>query len=180
MPRFAKHLWRIALVSMIIIGSALATFALEPHKTINQYGLDIWLRQNGLPANAVNVVRQSHDGYLWVGTSAGLFRFDGVHFHHVATDPQNNNNPETIVALCQSSDGSLWVGTAYNGLRHLKDGKILLYGDNEGMPERQIREVFESRSGHLWVGTSNGLFKFTGGKFVPIPIDPSFITGIVG
>ena len=179
MPGISNRLiLRLILVLITAAGGTLTVFALDPEKAINQYGHDVWLLQNGLPANSVNVVRQTADGYLWVGTSAGLFRFDGVQFQHVATDPLNNNNPETIVALCESRDRSLWVGTAYNGLRRLKDGKILVYGNDEGFPERQIRAVFESRAGNIWVGTSNGLFKSEGGKFINIPIDPSFITSI--
>ncbi|HTX20034.1 MAG TPA: two-component regulator propeller domain-containing protein, partial [Bacteroidota bacterium] len=67
-----------ALAATIALSSPL--FALDPLKSIAQYGQNIWLRKNGLPANTANTVIQTRDGYLWAGTSAGLFRFDGVNF----------------------------------------------------------------------------------------------------
>jgi signal transduction histidine kinase/ligand-binding sensor domain-containing protein/DNA-binding response OmpR family regulator len=161
-----------------MIMAALPAFALDPQKTINQYGHDVWLRQQGLPANAVNVVLQTRDGYLWLGTSAGLFRFDGVRFGGISTDPGDSKNRETVTALYESRDGSLWIGTAFNGLRRLKDGKILHYGANDGFTERKVKVLFESQAGQLWVGAANGLFKFDGARFNAIPLHPNYIAGI--
>ena len=107
-----------------MIGVVTSLLALNPQKPISQYGRDIWLRQNGLPANAINATIQTRDGYLWFGTAAGLFRFDGVTFTGISTDPKDNRKHETISSLCESKDGSLWIGTPYNGLRRFKDGKI--------------------------------------------------------
>lgn len=79
-------IFRIVLAVVIIICGSLPVLALDPQKTINQYGHNVWFRQNGLPANAVYVGLQGRDGYLWLGTSAGLFRFDGVNFTLVNTN----------------------------------------------------------------------------------------------
>jgi ligand-binding sensor domain-containing protein len=67
-------------------------FALDPQKSINQYGRNTWTRQNGLPTNTVNSILQSRDGYIWIGTSAGLFRFDGVTYTLIGTDPDDSKN----------------------------------------------------------------------------------------
>ena len=76
------------LFLFITLGAPSSLFALDPQKSIAQYGQNVWLRKNGLPANAVNVVLQTHDGYIWLGTSAGLFRFDGVNFTKVNLDAE--------------------------------------------------------------------------------------------
>ena len=72
-----------------ILGAALfasvTALALDPGRAINQYGHDAWSAQNGLPGEAVYQILQSSDGYLWLRTSAGLVRFDGVRF--VLTEP---------------------------------------------------------------------------------------------
>ena len=168
----------LALITALTISISSTALALDPHKTINQYGHDVWLRQNGLPAISINVSLQTRDGYLWLGTAAGLFRFDGVSFTAISTDPENGKNPETISALCEASDGSLWIGMLYGGLRRLKDGVVRRYGSKEGLASPQIKALFESRAGNLWVGTSNGLFRATGGGFVPVPADQTFFTSI--
>src|SRR5947207_1959682 len=88
----------------------IAVYGLSPSRSISQYNCRTWTRENGLPVNGINSIAQSHDGYLWIGTSAGLVRFDGVEFKlidllHV---PQLRNNIVTSVATAR--DGGVWVG----------------------------------------------------------------------
>src|SRR5687768_3887311 len=41
-----------------------------------------WTEKDGLPGSGLWVVTQDSTGYLWLGTNAGLVRFDGVRFVH--------------------------------------------------------------------------------------------------
>lgn len=172
----------IVVVFLFVSGLFSYLYALDPEKTIHQYGQNVWYRQNGLPANAVNIGFQGRDGYLWLGTSAGLFRFDGVNFKSVRTNPFNNDAVETIAALCVTSDSSLWVGTTYSGLLRIKNEKMILYDPSVdpkiNIQSTQIRVLLESRLGNLWIGTSFGLYRYVHGKFSAVPIQPSFITAL--
>ena len=47
---------------------------------VTQYKIDGWQTEQGLPQNTVQSMYQTRDGYLWVGTGAGLSRFDGIRF----------------------------------------------------------------------------------------------------
>ncbi len=170
-----RFVWQVILVTTILFSGTSATLALDPHKTINQYGHKVWLAQNGFPAHTVNVALQTRDGYLWFGTSAGLFRFDGVRFEEVATNPENEKAPESITALCETRDGSLWLGTAYTGLRQFKDGKKFIYGLKEGFFNTQVRQLHENLDGKLLIGTAIGLYGFSEGKFYPILLKPNYI-----
>jgi ligand-binding sensor domain-containing protein/signal transduction histidine kinase len=163
------------LFQFFIVNSSLA---LDPQKKISQYGYSVWSRQNGLPANSIRVATQTRDGYIWLGTTAGLLRFDGVRFEVINTDTADINNQEVISALCETRDSTLWIGTAYDGLRRLKNGKILSCDRNGGFPKKPIRALFESREGHLWIGSSDGLFEYIDGHCVAIPIDPLYISTI--
>jgi len=170
---------RSAIMSFAIIMVVVCeAFALNPNRTIDEYGHSIWLRLNGLPANAINSALQTRDGYIWLATSAGLFRFDGVSFDQVSIDPENSANHETINSLCQTQDGSLWIGTGYTGLRRLINGKMMVYRKAQAFLDTQIKELFESRSGHFYVGTSVGLYLFKDDKFIPVMLDPNFITAL--
>ncbi len=176
-----KHTWTFFFVLICAFSFASELFALDPHKSINQYGHNIWTRSNGLPANAVNVALRSNDGFLWFGTSAGLFRFDGVNFDEVITNREEGETHETISTLCETKDSSLWIGTLYNGLRRLKNGNITSYGQEEGFSVEglvvtQILQLFESRDGHFYVATSMGVFMYDGGKFIPIILHPNYIS----
>ncbi len=172
------YIYRFLSILLYALANTALLLALDPHKTINQYTHAVWLRQNGLPANAVNVAMQTRDGFLWLGTSAGLFRFDGVHFVEVSTYPHDSLVNEKITALCETKDGSLWIGTTYDGLCRLKDGKIIRYGVNDGLAEIEIKRLYESHAGRFWVGTAFGLFVLDKEKFHQVPINPSYITSI--
>ena len=47
------------------------------------YTIRSWQSQDGLPEETVQAFAQTPDGYLWVGTSGGLLRFDGARFRLV-------------------------------------------------------------------------------------------------
>ncbi len=167
-----------AILLLITLCAPSSLFSLDPQKSIAQYGQSIWLRQNGLPANAVNVALQTHDGYILFGTSAGLYRFDGVSFTKIAVKPANDQSFESISALLETKDSSLWIGTQFRGLRRIKNGKIFHYGLKEGFFDTQVKHLLESRDGHLLIATSIGLYRFDGGKFLPVLLNPNFVTDI--
>jgi ligand-binding sensor domain-containing protein len=173
-----RFIWRATLVLVVALGSTSSLLALDPQKSIAQYGHSVWVKQTGLPANAVNVALQTRDGYLWLGTSAGLFRFDGASFKEISTDPKSNGTNEIITTLCESADSSLWIGTEYSGLRCFKNGKMSRYGLKEGFRDTQVRQLLESRTGRLWIATSIGLYMLRDGKFVPMFLNPNYITGV--
>mgnify|MGYP003494359123 CR=1 FL=1 len=54
---------------------------------ITQYRVDGWQTEQGLPQNTAQAMYQTRDGYLWVGTGAGLARFDGVRFATFESGP---------------------------------------------------------------------------------------------
>ena len=66
-------------------------------------------------ASAPSAVVQTTDGYIWIGTSAGLLRFDGVRF--VPWTPGEGNqwfSSNSVWSLLAGRDGSLWIGTSTN------------------------------------------------------------------
>jgi signal transduction histidine kinase/ligand-binding sensor domain-containing protein len=85
-------------------------WALDPTRAISQYAHNSWTIQDGYLGGKVNAITQSGEGYLWVGTTAGLLRFDGIRF--TAWDPPGE--PKTlstaeINALLTAQDGSIWI-----------------------------------------------------------------------
>ncbi len=173
-----KFVWLVVLLESVSFGALSSVYALDPRKTIAQYGHSVWLRENGLPSNAVNVALQTHDGYLWFGTSAGLFRFDGVNFNEVSTSPRNNMIHETVTALYESRDSSLWIGTAYSGLRRFKNGRMYVYGRNQGFYDTQVWSLLEDRAGHILIGTSIGAYMYDGRNFTTILANPNYVSCI--
>lgn len=152
--------------------------ALDPKKNIDQYGHNVWVRQNGLPANLVTSAVQGAKGYIWLGTSAGLFRFDGVNFDNIPTDPGNGKDRQTVTSLCEGRDGSLWIGTIFSGLRRLKNDSLSVFGLKQGFYDTQVWSLVEDRSGHLLIGTSIGLYMYADGKFRTVLSSPNYVAGV--
>jgi ligand-binding sensor domain-containing protein/signal transduction histidine kinase len=145
-------------------GCALALFlttsasALTPQHDLPQYSCQSWTRQNGLPVNGVTSLVQSSDGYLWLGTSAGLVRFDGVHFKLIDLARVPNLRSSIVNTIATSRDGGLWVGLL-NGSFAFYDGKTLTPrgGETRGRMDMNVRRLFETPDGTLWIaGQRNG------------------------
>jgi ligand-binding sensor domain-containing protein/signal transduction histidine kinase len=152
---------------------AMAALSIEAQQATNgtgsisnewNYASESFEPQNGLPGETVQSFAQTSDGFLWVGTSEGLLRFDGatfVRFTHENTPAIRENS---VFCLLASRDGRLWIGTDGGGLVEMRNGVFRGYTALDGITDVFIRALYEDRSGHLWVATDSGLFEMTSGK----------------
>jgi ligand-binding sensor domain-containing protein/signal transduction histidine kinase len=123
------------------------------------YTIRAWQTQDGLPEQTVQAVAQTQDGYLWIGTTGGLLRFDGSQFvtYERGNTPAFHEN--SVFCLMTARDGSLWIGTEGGGLIRLREGKFDRLSAPDGLSDGFVRTVMEDRQGVVWVGTDNGLFQ---------------------
>lgn len=173
-----KQRWLVLFALFAIFFSSFL-YALDPTKSIHQYVHRKWTQDNGLPGHTVTAILQSRNGALWIATASGLFRFDGITFSEIPTNPINPNSHEWITALFESRDGTLWIGTAFKGLRALKNGKLVAYGLKEGFEDTQVWQITEDSDGALYVATSIGLYGVRGGKFLKLFDQPNYISSVV-
>jgi len=126
------------------------------------YSRRIWRSEDGLPQNKIQVISQTREGYLWIGTSGGLVRFDGVRF--VVFDRSNTPalREDSVLSLCPARDGSLWIGTEGGGLARMKSGAFSTFGIRDGLTNGFVRTISEDRQSRLWVGTDRGFFDLSG------------------
>jgi ligand-binding sensor domain-containing protein/signal transduction histidine kinase len=125
----------------------------------------IWRTLEGLPENRIRAIAQTPDGYLWLGTSGGLARFDGVRFVVYTRVNTPSMTDDNIRALAVSRDGSLWIATDGGGLLHYRSGIFQSFGPREGLTNEFVGAVLEDRLGDIWAGTNRGLFRRHGEKF---------------
>jgi signal transduction histidine kinase/ligand-binding sensor domain-containing protein len=123
--------------------------ALDPALDVSQYAHTSWKVRDGFTKGAIGAIAQTPDGYLWLGTEFGLYRFDGV--RAVPWQPpaglQLPNN--FVRSLLASRDGTLWIGT-FKGLASWKDGKLIQYPTPA---DQSIDTLLEDDEGTIWLGT---------------------------
>src|ERR1700722_4839720 len=151
---------RVLSLAALFCASA---YRLDPGRRLTQYAHRIWQTEQGLREARINSLEQTHDGYLWLGTYAGLIRFDGV---KLTTIPGSKGILENmwIRSMVEDSDGRLWLAINGAGLVRLQNGVMTQYTEKSGLPSDALYCVIAGRSG-LWACTAKGLARFADGKF---------------
>ena len=83
-------------------------YAVDPDRAMSQYVRERWGIDQGFPRGPVYAIAQTPDGYLWIGTEAGLVRFDGWNFRLVKDD-SGAFTVGSVLGLTTAQDGSLWI-----------------------------------------------------------------------
>ncbi len=163
MDGLSKRLAPLALGLLCLMLPLQPARALDPAKTISQYVHSTWRVEDGLPQNGITKILETRDGYLWVGTQAGLARFDGVSF----TTFDHTNTPslhrDYISDLVEDSQGTLWIATTSGGVVSFHDG---LFSHLDAVEPRGGSVLAAAPDGSLWIGGYGGLMHFKNGVLV--------------
>src|SRR5262249_29909448 len=135
------------------------------------YSRRVWRSADGLPEDFAQSLAQTQDGYLWIGTSGGLARFDGVSF--VVFNRENTPAflDDSVYSLLVAKDGTLWAGTEGGGLIRYKDGNFRVFSRAEGLTNGFVRVIYEDKGRQLWVGTDFGLFRLQNESLIRVDGD---------
>src|SRR5690242_13371095 len=133
----------------ILLASCNCTFALNPSLDITQYAHTAWTVRDGLAVGNIYAMAQTPDGYLWLGTEFGLFRFDGLRTIPWQPPAGQQLPDKNINSLLVSRDGTLWIGT-FAGLVTWSGGKLT----RRHFPGGQfVASLFEDREGTVWASS---------------------------
>ena len=167
-------------IGILLLGCALQAAALAPSAALSDYSRQSWTMESGLPQTTVQSVVQTADGFLWLGTEAGLVRFDGVEFVTVDRNSEPELPGNDIRCLLATRDGALWIGTNA-GLARWKDGRLIAVTQPGGILSSPVRELAQNSDGLIWVLTDSGLAALdgTGSVAVRATFTDSSFTNIV-
>lgn len=123
----------------------------------------------------VHSLAQTSDGYLWLGTATGLYRFDGIEFQPFKPESRQSFAQRNIASLFATPDGGLWVGYWYGGVSYIKGGKVIDYGRTEGLPSSPVLSFARDRQGSIWIAAGkDGLARLEGSRWKKIGSDWNF------
>lgn len=121
-----------------------------------------WGTEAGLPQNTVSTIIQTRDGYLWLGTLAGLARFDGVSFKVFGLADGLPNLQ--VRSLFEDATGDLWIGTIGGGLSRMRAGRIESIRGESASGDETITSITAEADGRLWIGSNEGLLFWERGR----------------
>ena len=119
----------------------------------------------GLPDNCIRDIYKDSRGFLWIGTDAGLSRFDGKNFQVYTS--QDGLIGDKIWSVTESADGNIWIGCHDGGISKLNGTGIISYNTESGLISNEVRTIHYSlKNNILLIGTEDGLSVFNDGKII--------------
>ena len=149
--------WAGYSTSCVIIGLILWTYpasAVDPTSSFAEYTATTWRHRDGLLSTFIRSIVQTADGYIWLGTTDGLFRFDGVRFFQWHTKSPERRGLGVVSALCAARDGSLWVGTEAGIVGRVQGENFVSVRSGAA-----VQAVLEDREGTVWVAAGDRLLQ---------------------
>ena len=150
-----EHRYRAIQIEIIATACLLISIgirtaqALEPRTRLTQYAHKAWQIGDAGLLGTPQCIAQTQDGYIWVSTSNGLFRFDGVRFVKWMPAPGESLPSNSLWYLFGARDGSLYVGTD-RGLARITSGHVYNYPDSPRWPGPFVEDAM----GNVWMGVS--------------------------
>jgi len=165
---------RLMWIAFLAAASIRIAYGVDPNRAMSQYVRDQWGTEQGFPHGAVYAITQTTDGYLWIGTEAGLVRFDGWNFRLIKDDT-GVVTIGSVLGLTEDLDGCLWIGMQdLTIVRYCKSGNAA----HEWKPRAfdippsaassypNISAMTRGERGELLIARMEiGAFGFRGGRF---------------
>ncbi|KWS04259.1 Histidine kinase/response regulator hybrid protein [Lysobacter capsici AZ78] len=113
---------------------------------------------DGLPSNTISRIAEDRFGYLWIATSEGLARYDGISYQVWRREQGLRDN--YLWAVHVDAHNRVWIGTGQSGLAMLDtDRKTFRYynrANTAGMGDDTVWSIASTPDGALWFGTQHG------------------------
>ena len=145
----------------------------------SKFTFDIFTQEDGLPNNQIQCIYQDKKGWMWIGTSQGLSRFDGYSFVNFLPDVNDSNslNGNLVRVIKEDKNGNLLVGTENGGLNIFDRQKVRFSNPLKNHPDFKLKEVSVNaietdKFGNIWLGTDFNILKIdTSGNLVSLNPD---------
>lgn len=119
----------------------------------------------GLQGSPVDVLKfvQTRDGWLWMATAVGLYRYDGVSFERADTVHGRPLHSNDVVGLMAARDGALWVGYRMGGVTVFRKDGARSFFEADGLAGSTVFHIEEAPDGAVWAASGDGLARLAPG-----------------
>lgn len=144
--------------------------ALDPSSTLAQLHHTAWQADDGAPTNIV-AMAQTTDGFLWLGTGSGLFRFDGVSFERMGSVSGQTALSNSISALHAMPTGELLIGHRHGGVSILDKDGLEHHTAADGLPTGNAWAFVVDGEGSIWGAFTGGIARLRAGVWRTFALD---------
>ena len=133
---------------------------------IDKSGMSVFNHDNGLSGDTVLALFEDRSNRIWIGTNQGLDVFEDGH----VTSMQSllGGSRSAVHFVYEDLAGKLWVGTETQGLFVIDGGTTRNFAIADGLPSDYVIAIHEDDRGVMWVGMTEGLAVWHGGKVISL------------
>src|SRR5688572_10906327 len=168
--KMGRRPWSVLLVCTVTVLACPRAQAQHGERTIRQFHHTAWTAKDGAPPE-IWALDQGPDGFLWLGTGSGLYRFDGIRFERFRPSPGQRLASIDITAVTVLAANEIWVGYSGGGLSRLRDGQVTTFRETDGIWPGMVVQLVQERDGVLWAVSHGGLARFEGGRWHRVGAD---------
>jgi signal transduction histidine kinase/ligand-binding sensor domain-containing protein len=129
---------------------------------LSDYTHTAWGATEGAPVGALKIT-QSTDGWLWITSEKGLYRYDGVRFERMDVVHGHRLVSSDVLGLMAAKDGSLWVGYHLGGLSVFRQHGSRDFDRGDGLVDGNLLDIQEAPDSSVWVATREGAMRLARG-----------------
>jgi signal transduction histidine kinase len=160
--KFATNFLTAAALTVLF---SINAYAVDPNRGMSQYIRDRWGPEKGFPSGPVYAITQTTGGYLWIGTEAGLVRFDGLTFDMVQNGRPSPFSIGQVLGLTAASDGWLWFRLRGLNLQRYRNGVFQDVMSDLHQPDAGVTVVIQPNDSELLFATRRrGILILRGSK----------------
>ena len=126
--------------------------SVDPIENTEGFSTVLYNNGSGLPTSDANAIAQTNDGFIWIGSYAGLIRYDGNSFERI----DSTSGIANVRCLLVDSHDRLWIGTNDSGVFLMTKGVLRNWNRSDGLRSVSIRALAEDGNGLIYIGGAAG------------------------
>jgi signal transduction histidine kinase/CheY-like chemotaxis protein len=112
------------------------------------------------------VLHRDETGTMWIVSRQGLFRQREGPVERLLPAARM---PSLVLSLHRGPGGAVWIGTRNRGVARYDEGRLRWFDGDDGVPYKNVRDIYETEAGTLWIGTyGGGIARYEGDRFTAV------------